>query len=130
MIPRFEPDVIGYAWRTGAASWTTLQDVTYTTLVTGRPVRIAIPAGTATDLASVPKALHWLIDNDGPWNDAALVHDVLYRHPPVWCTRARADAVLREAMRVRQVPRATAWAIYSGVRVGGWVAWRNYRRRD
>jgi len=65
----------------------------------------------------------------------AVIHDWLYQRPD-FEDRAMADAVLYEAMGVNQpelgFQAERTWTralIYAGVRVGGWVAWRNHGKR-
>lgn len=89
---------------------------------------ITVPAGFKTDLASIPKILWNILPPVGRYDAAAVVHDYLYQHNGV--TRAEADAVLREAMEVLGVRWSQRWAIYAGVRVGGWKTWNRYRRQE
>ncbi len=92
----------------------------------GRAVRV--PAGFVTDLGSVPRIAWSVVPPIGRADGGYVLHDWLYQAGGV--TRAEADAVLYEAMRVAGVNRVLAWTIWSGVRVGGWHAWGAYRRRD
>lgn len=88
--------------------------------------RYIVPRGFITDLASIPAALRWLIDPDGPSRQAAVLHDFLYcAH---YMTRAEADALFLEALEACGVDWATRHAMYIGVRVGGWVYWN--QRKD
>lgn len=89
---------------------------------------ITVPAGFKTDLASIPRPLWAVLPPVGAYDAAAVVHDYLYQHNGV--SRADADAVLLEAMRILGVRWTQRAAIYAGVRLGGWVAWRKYRRRE
>ena len=63
-----------------------------------------VPAGTTTDLASIPRAWRWLFDRLGPMLEASVVHDAAYRgqlrcrasngEPIAWAlSRAAADAL-------------------------------------
>lgn len=83
--------------------------------------RYMVPRGFITDLASIPRALRWLIDPDGPSRQAAVLHDFLYCIH--YLPRAEADALFLEALESCGVGRATRWAMYLGVRAGGWVYW-------
>jgi len=80
------------------------------------PISITVPAGFATDLASVPRlpVVHWLFA--GRARRSAIVHDWLYeqRYPRQW-----ADAVFRAAMQTEQVGFFHRWAMWAGVRIGG-----------
>jgi hypothetical protein len=65
-----------------------------------------------------------------------MVHDFLYHYAPVdsttgrYVTQARADAILREACENCDDRFTQRWAIYLGLRVGGWIQWRKYRRQE
>jgi hypothetical protein len=97
---------------------------------------ITVPAGFETDFASIPQALTWLIPARGVYNRPAMVHDFLYHYAPVdsttgrYVTQARADAILREACENCDDRFTQRWAIYLGLRVGGWIQWRKYRRQE
>ena len=94
---------------------------------------IRVPVGMRTDFASIPWGMRNAISPTGRHGKAAVVHDMLYQTGRVGerrIDRAEADAVLDEGMAVLDVGRLTRWAIYAGIRIGGWVAWRNYRRQD
>lgn len=110
-----------------------LQTLTYTTL---DGWTISVPAGFPTDYASIPRLLTWLIPPRGVYNRPSFVHDFLYHYAPVdpttgrYCTQARADSILREACENCDDRFTQRWAIYLGLRLGGWVAWRNYRRQE
>lgn len=127
---------------------TLLEDLVYTTR---DGWRIVVPAGFVTDYASIPRALGWLIPPRGKYNRPAIVHDWLYQHAPVdsvrmgaadeqsqanraesdfRCTQSRADAIMREACENVDNRLTQRWAIYLGLRAGGWVAWRRYRAAE
>lgn len=95
---------------------------------------ITVPAGFETDFASIPRALTWLIPARGPYNRPAIIHDFLYRfapHDPTtnhYCTQARADQILREACENCDDRFSQRWAIFVGLKLGGWLTWRKYRR--
>lgn len=104
---------------------------------------VVIPAGFVTDFASIPRALWPLLPPTGAYGKAAVVHDWLYERRVVvrvatpsfpvvlrLVDRGEADGVLSEAMAVIGVGRLTRWTIHAGVRAGGWVPWRAYRRRE
>lgn len=116
--------------------WRLLAPLRYLSAVLG--VQIEVPAGTVTDLASVPRLpLAFLLAGDSA-HEAAVLHDHLYQTHP--CTRRQADAVLDEAMAVTGEPAWRRWLMWSAVRaVGGWAwytgprrysALRNYRVED
>jgi hypothetical protein len=88
---------------------------------------VTVPAGFVTDYASVPRwlPLTWMLVGDTA-HEAAVVHDYVYRTGIV--SRAVADHLLHDAALEAGEPRWRAVLLYGGVRVGGWVAWRRYRR--
>lgn len=92
-----------------------------------------VPAGFKTDYASIPRVLWNVLPPVGAYDKAAVLHDHLYQTGKLHglkVSRGEADAILREAMEVCQVSRVVRWAIYSGVRLGGWRFWRQYRKKD
>jgi hypothetical protein len=109
----------------------------------GRRRLLRAPAGTRTDLASVPKLLHWWI---GPpdLRRSSIPHDLLYffagRIPPTYflldgepCyqqwTRKAADKLFARIMRDDGVSRVKRRAAYLGVRLGGGFVWDRARRQ-
>lgn len=84
--------------------------------------------GFLTDLASIPLGMWNILPKSGRYDRAAVVHDYLYQFNG--CTRAEADAVLKEAMEVLQVGGFRIFMIYSGVRSGGWKSWNRYRKAE
>lgn len=103
---------------------------------------VEVPEGFKTDLASVPRAMQWIIPKLGKYNHAAVVHDYLYRHQVYWiktagrsrmtvtATRKKADDIFKEAMKVCGVGKWRRNLIYAGVRAGGWVGWNRYRNNS
>jgi len=84
-------------------------------------LRIRIPKGFVTDLASVPSVLQGLYPNDGPYMSAAIVHDYLY-----WdqrCTKRQADLILKHEMEKFGIGWITVQTFYEGVHEGGQKAW-------
>jgi hypothetical protein len=83
---------------------------------------ITVPAGFETDFFSIPRALKWLfVGIDSKYGPAAVIHDWLYRQQTG--KRARADALLREAMRALGASWILAHVVYVGVRSFGWLGW-------
>lgn len=113
--------------------WLTLRPVEYVSLIA--QCRIIVAAELVTDFASVPRLpfAYWIAGGRG--RGPALVHDWLYQHPS-WEDRELADAVFLEALGVDQPELgydAEGWAMrnlmWSGVRGGGWWAWRKNKAR-
>lgn len=97
--------------------------------------RLEFPAGMVTDLASIPRILrrHSSFDPNGMSRRPAVGHDSMYasgRAAGERITRAEADRFLYIALLVEGVSKPIAWMFYTGVRAGGWVPWKNYRRQD
>jgi hypothetical protein len=78
---------------------------------------IRIPAGTVTDLASVPRLLWAVFPPHGKWAKAAIVHDYLYAN--AIGTKQYADDVFFEAMEVLNVPLINRYIMYTAVRLFG-----------
>jgi hypothetical protein len=85
-----------------------------------------VPAGFPTDLDSVPRLpLMWLFFKGHAVVSAAF-HDWLYASGVV--PRAEADRLFWLLLRIEGAGRITSAGIWTGVRVGGWNAWRRHRR--
>ena len=97
--------------------------------------------GMISDLASIPLAVRWLIPKAGKDAQGAFVHDRGYRDGFLWIrvnemerrvrvSRAIVDSLYYQAMVALKVHPFRREAIYRGLQVGGWVVWRNYRRKS
>ncbi len=115
--------------RVGRRQWKTLRPITYTVGKLGSTWAITIPAGFETDGASVPRLL-WVFfpPFGGDYDEAAVLHDYLYRTWFMCLERVVADAILIEAMKVCGTSAVARWSIFLGVRLGGWVTYWRYRR--
>ena len=87
---------------------------------------LTIPHGFITDLASIPRVFHGLIPVNGKHRAAAIVHDYLYVTQIM--SRAESDRIFLEAMEDLGVRWSQRWAMYSAVRIGGWLPWRKNTR--
>lgn len=88
---------------------------------------IVAPIGFYTDFASVPRiGIVYAMLGDTA-HEPAVIHDWLYYS--ALTDRATADKVLLEAMGVIGLPWWRRWPIYAGVRVGGWYAWNDHRKK-
>lgn len=113
----------------GLCRWEVANDFHYHVGGIESPFVITVPKGFPTDGASVPRPLWWLWPPfGGDYDQAAALHDWLYRTQFNNIDRVLADAILLEAMRVLGVRVAARLAIYLGVRLGGWWTYRKYRR--
>ena len=95
--------------------------------------RFTVKPGAITDGASIPRPLWPLLGSpmrDGRVLRAAIVHDQLYCTVGIdgRLTRAQCDALFRRALQCAGVPLLKAWVYWLGVRLGGWVGWRNYAK--
>lgn len=83
---------------------------------------IVVPAGTVTDLASVPRLLWAIFPPHGRWAKAAIVHDYLYQGAIK--TKDYADRVFFDAMTVLGVPKWRRVLMYWAVRLFGRGSYR------
>jgi hypothetical protein len=83
---------------------------------------LEVPEGFLTDFASVPRLpfAYWLAGGIG--DEAAVVHDFLYRMGMV--PRDLADKVYREALRASKVSGWRRGLMWAGVRLFGRPAYR------
>lgn len=101
-------------------SWQLTAPLVYESDVAG--ITVTAPEGFVTDLASVPRYVPFAYAQlAGLGRSAAVIHDILYTYHVT--TRKMADDVLYEALLVLGVPKAKAWAMWAGVRIGGGSHW-------
>ena len=86
----------------------------YALSTNGGEVRVKIPAGFVTDLATTPRIVWPIFPPWGKWNRAAILHDYLCRGRI--CSRFLADALFREAMKDLGVPLWRRLIMYFCVR--------------
>lgn len=119
------PPVLG---KVDGLNWRLLQPLTYR----ANEQTFTVPAGTLTDLASVPRPVAWLVPRSGASVPAAVLHDHLWRvEAPAGAIAWRdADGILRQALRRAGVPFVQRWLMWAGVRwsalftrPGGHVDW-------
>lgn len=89
------------------------------------------PAGTYTDLASIPRLLWSCVGHPAESDiaQAAVTHDCLYRNPQ-WLSRKRCDEILIEGMQCLGASWMKRQAVYYGLRIGGGFSWANYRKKE
>lgn len=87
----------------------------------GKHETFTIPEGFATDLASVPRALQWLVPAaDASYSCAAVVHDWLCIEAQMGrFSRRDADGIFRRILRERGVMRWQRALMWAATRVGG-----------
>lgn len=83
--------------------------------------RYIVPRGFITDLASIPRFLRGLFNVNGLSREPAVLHDWLYCMQQT--TRAEADALFLEALKVAGVGWGTRYSMFLAVRAGGWMYW-------
>lgn len=86
-------------------------------------VRVDVPRGFVTDLASIPRFLWAVLNKVGLYGNAAIFHDWLYWQQT--CSREVADQVFDRAMYDMGVDAATRRSIWSAVRVFGVFSWKS-----
>jgi hypothetical protein len=105
------------------------EDLTY---VAKSGAQYVIKKGLATDLASIPSVLRTTTAILGAgWQQtgpAGILHDGLYKTGEV--SRRLADDLFREALIASGMSSWKARILWSGVRAGGWVAWKRHRAND
>lgn len=85
-------------------------------------VRVDVPRGYVTDLATVPWYLWSILNKTGRYGNAAIYHDWLYWQQT--CTRAQADHVFDRAMHDMGVDAVTRNIVWVAVRLFGERYWR------
>lgn len=97
----------------------------YQSDVAGKTFNAAV--GFYTDFASVPRIgiIYAMLGDTA--HEPAVIHDWLYYG--AFVPRDVADKVLLEAMAVINLPFWRRWPIYAGVRIGGWYAWNDHRKK-
>lgn len=113
--PRLEALTDGRRWRV-------LQDFHFR----GKDRSVTVPAGFVTDFASTPRWAWWLLPPWGKYGRAALVHDFCYSAQ--FTTKAEADAVFLEGMRLSGVGRLRARVMFLAVALFGGAAWRGHQK--
>lgn len=108
------------------AIWRTLEKMDYDIGEIGSGIKICVPQGTLTDFGSVPQILWSLISPIGPATRAYVLHDFLYHKQAL--SRGMSDYILLEALEVLGLPLWHRRAVYTGVRLGGWLAWAKHRK--
>lgn len=105
-----------------SGKWVTAGRVVYWSDIADRI--ITVPVFFETDLASIPALVQPLIPVNGYHRLAAVLHDLLYRERPKWCTRKLADQIFLEAMAVLGEAKWRRNAMYAAVRAFGWLHYK------
>ena len=114
-------DEIADNWRV----WVTEGDLIWGT----GEVTWLVPSGFMTDFASIPAMFTWLFPPvSAPWQVAAVLHDYLYSSVE-GITRKDADRAYYWVARAVGTSEFKAAAMYAGLRLGAFMAWRKNRKR-
>lgn len=121
------------SWRPPAwipQNWVLARGFTYAVGCEDSPKElITVPKGFVFNGHSVPVLFLWLLPRAHPiYLQAAALHDWLYADNAWPGSRRHADDIYFEALRVLAVPKFWVWAMWVGVRLGGWFAWRQRHR--
>ena len=91
---------------------------------------VEIPTGFISDFASIPFFMRPFISpTHAKISRPAWLHDFCYA-TNYRASRRINDDLLLQGMAVEGAGRVLREVVYTGVRVGGWVAWDRYRRRS
>ncbi len=109
-----------------ASAWELLAPLEF---VSADGTKYTVPKGFVSDGASVPWLLWFLISPTGALFAAAILHDFLYseeakRRYGINISRAKADALFKEAAEADGAGGFKSNAAWAGVRVGGWAYWK------
>ena len=122
--------------------WEIASEFTYS--LNSREV-VNVPAKFVTDFASIPRIFWNFFPPAGTYGKGAVIHDWLYQYQGIsssfggddslsyihhLTSRYEADNIFMETMRATHVKWSTRWILYLGVRLGGWVVWKRYRREE
>jgi len=77
-------------------------------------MKIVVPAGFETDLATVPRIFFSIFPPDGKYKEAAVVHDFLLSTKVL--SRRKCDKIFFGLIRESNVGIIKAWTIYLAVR--------------
>lgn len=92
------------------------------------PIRIVVPRGFVTDLASIPKILWPILPKDGIYARPAIVHDFHYWVQDKEWPKELADKTFLIGMKELKVSKLKAATIYYAVSWFGSSAWRKNKR--
>ena len=92
---------------------------------------VVVLRGFVTDFASTPKFLWSILPPFGLYSTAALVHDKLYKDAgKLELKRKDCDKVFEELLIRSTCKKWKRRAMYYGVRIGGFIAWKKHRMKS
>ena len=93
--------------------------------------KVVIEEGFVTDFASIPRIMWRIFGHPYQYKEESAPHDWLYqefeRHR---YTRAQCDKFFRWKLEEQKHPLWKCWGMWLGVRLGGWIPWRRYRKQS
>ena len=102
--------------------------------IKGKIIKITVPVGFPTDFCSIPPVVRLIIAKLGRYNGPGVIHDFLYRYHQIVVgnlvyavNRKMADLIFLDGMRDRGVTVWKRQAMYYGVRLFAWLAWKKRR---
>lgn len=106
-----------------ATHWSLTEPLAYR----GRHQTFTVPAGFATDFATVPRVVVWLIARFGVYTLAAILHDWLCEVavPSGLVSANDADGLFRRVLREQGVSGPRRWLMWAGVRWGSLLGGRH-----
>lgn len=93
-------------------------------------IEIEVYPGFQTIFDNIPRIPFAHMILKGRAELSAIVHDIIYRKGTIddfKFTRLMADRIMLEAMKAENLNAFYRYAIYLGVRIGGWYYWNKYR---
>lgn len=99
-----------------------------------KSVKVTVPEGFYTDMASVPKALWFWIAPFGKHQEAALIHDYLYANSGLLLglekklTRKESDQLFYEIMKKDGTNKVKARIMKWSVNLFGWLFWEKNKK--
>lgn len=91
-------------------------------------IRIEVPTGFLTDLASIPAPMRGVLNTNGRSRKPAVVHDYLYQSGKL--ARKAADRLFLTMLVAEGVISIGRGLYYLGVRLGGWIPFNRYRKQE
>lgn len=110
--------------------WVVMEDLVFSIKTdAGESLKITVPKGFVTDLASTPREIWSLYPPFGKYLTASILHDYLYWRGT--CTQNQSDKILYQTMRDAGVDQATQSRFYVILSEFGEKAWeQNKSERD
>lgn len=115
-----------WKWLTYIRRWEVMEDWTYTL---SNAEEIFIPKGFVMDGASIPKGFRNIVSPVGVLYIAAIAHDKKYADPE-GMTRKEVDELFLNVANETNELKILNRSCYGLLRAFGWVAWRNWRKKD